>query len=125
MISIIEKEKALPIVSNYFSLLSRTGYVKHDTVRRYLLYLFLIDFTEWVYPFITNEDYFTIDKALIQIFSGGGCLLPYQTIFTNRAKVGKAYVGVAHYTGHTTVIRRTEDGELRSNEEQTTLRAMV
>ena len=122
MLSVIEKEKALPIVSKYFDMLASMGYVKHPTVRRFLIYLFLIDFTEWVYPFLTDCDYNLLDKALVKIFTDGGCLLPYQVIQTNRDKVAKAYVGVAHYSGLKNILRRTEVGALRSVEDKSELR---
>ena len=58
-------------------------------VRKLLVYTFLIDFVEYMHPFITEKDYALIDNMLGKLFAGGNCLLPYPVFCTRRATLGK------------------------------------
>lgn len=94
MLQVIAEKKALNTIKGYVDIVGKTGYVKHDMMRRMLTYLFLIDFVEYTHDFFTMDDYNTIAILLEKLFSNGGCLLPYPVFCTNRVKVG-----VPHYIG--------------------------
>ena len=115
MVGVIEEIKALPIVRKYFDVLSVTGYVKHSTVRRFLIYIFLIDLVKWTFPYFSEKDYEQLNLALIKIFTGGGCLLPYQALSANRMQIKLDARGLPYYQG-TPRYRVTEESELRSTE---------
>lgn len=90
----IDEGKALNIVSKYFGFLESTGYVRADLMKRFFLYIFLLDFIDNTHSFFTEEDYDLVDKALRKMFSGGGCLLPYSVLCNNRVVLGKnEYMG--------------------------------
>lgn len=91
MAQVINEKRALASLDRYFGILSERGYVKNSTVSRFLLYLFLIDFTECVFPFLTDEDYQKIRNLLARIFSGGDCLLPYPYGCDKELKLGMPY----------------------------------
>ncbi len=103
MLQMIDEGEALNITSKYYSLLSKTGYVKHESVLRFLVYIFLLDLVDYTHAFFEEEDYKTIDRALNILFSNGGCLLPYPVFCANRAVLGRnEFMG-------TRAIRKTED----------------
>ena len=77
MLGIIEKDREYTLLKNYFDLLSKTGYVSRSVVYRYLAWLFIIDFSEMMYPKLRERHYAKIHKALVNIFSKGNCLLSY------------------------------------------------
>lgn len=114
MLQVIAEKKALNTIKGYVDLVSKTGYVKHDTMRRMLTYLFLIDFVEYTHDFFTRLDYDTIAILLEKLFSNGGCLLPYPVFCTNRAKIGRA-----HYMGSLR-LRVTEDATFGEQIKRTT-----
>ena len=120
MIGVIKEKKALDFVMLYFDLLSKTGYAKHKMTRWYLLYIFLIDFYNWVYPYFTDDDYKTLDMAMVKLFSGGNCLVPYQVIMTDRLNIAR-HVCLAHYTGPS-VLRKTQPVGVTRTTENNTLR---
>lgn len=104
MLQVTAENTALSTLSRYFNLVSKTGYVKHESLLRFLAYIFLIDFVEYTYDYFTQEDYDTVAEALGRLFSNGGCLMPYPVFCTNRAVRGRA-----HYLGAFTV--RVTEGE--------------
>lgn len=98
----IDEAKALDVANRYFSLLSTAGYVKPGQTRRFLSYLFLLDFVDFTHAFFSEEDYNMVDKMLRRLFTDGGCLMPYPVFCTNRAKLGRnEYMGVMK-------VRKTE-----------------
>lgn len=105
MIAMLDEKKALGTLGNYFNLLEHTGYVKHETMVRFLIYLFLLDFVENVCDYITDEDYMMIERAMSVLFTGAGCLLPYNVFCINKATLGKNW-----YMGHSFGLRVTEVG---------------
>lgn len=120
MLAVTDKKIALRQVSKYYDRLEKTGYVKRDIVHRFLIYLFLIDLLDWTYDFITDKDYNIINNALNVLFSTGNCLLPYMVFCANRAQIGRAKVGRAHYMGmvnlritENEILRSTQDGAFR------------
>lgn len=118
MLTAIDNDKALSYVSKYFTLVSRTGYAKHNIVQWYLFYLFIIDFVNWVYPYFTDDDYKKVDMAIVKLFSGGNCLVPYQVFSYDKLKIAR-HVGLAHYTGPS-ILRKTEPvGYTRTTEDET------
>lgn len=103
----------------YFGILKKTGYVRDSTVFRFLLYLFLYDFVDTVYDYMTVEDYDLVNSVLSGIFSGGGCLLPYETFGNCRIKVGNnkynaRFVHRITEDDSDNLDRITEDGEQRA-----------
>jgi hypothetical protein len=70
-------------------MLSRTGYVNQKTTSRYLIYMFLCDFTDTVYDYFCEEDYDLVNSRLTELMSGGGCLLPYKTLPGRHVHIGK------------------------------------
>ena len=102
MLQVVAEKRALRTLNTYFDVAKKTGYVKHDVLLRFMMYLFLIDFVEFTHDFFTQRDYDTVSDALSYLFSTGGCLLPYPVFSTNRATVGRA-----HYLG-TLRLRVTE-----------------
>ena len=94
MLQVVAEKKALKTLGNYFDMLGMTGYVRNNQVRRFLAYLFLVDFVEYTGDYFTRYDYDTVAEALGRLFANGGCLLPYPVFCTNRITVG-----TAHYMG--------------------------
>ena len=113
MVQIIEENKAIDLIKRYFASLQETGYVSQGTMSKMVLYFFLLDFIDCIYPYLTEEDYRQINELMLTLFSGGGCLLPYP-VFTNRcATLGKPY------TLNTPSIRAIEiTDNLRSTEDE-------
>lgn len=95
MVEMVNDKKVLERVSSYFEMLRNTGYVKAGTTSKYLLYIFLFDFVDTLYDYITEEDYEKINLLLRSIFSSGDCLLPYRTSDVNAAKIV-----TPHYHGY-------------------------
>lgn len=94
MLQMIDEGRALDIVTKYFGFLESTGYVRPDLMKRFFLYVFLLDFIDYTHGFFTEDDYKLVDTALRKLFSGGGCLLPYDSSCTNRIKLGRnEYMG--------------------------------
>ena len=103
MLGLIDNNKALAALKRYFYLLEQTGYVKSVTVRKYLVYLFVIDFAHYAFPFLDENEYVMLDRLMKRTFTGGGCLLPYPVACTKRVTLGdNGYMGKFK-------VRRTED----------------
>ncbi len=103
MLPLINEGPALDIHKRYFSILEKTGYLKHDSILRFMAYIFLLDFVEYAHSFFEEEDYTAVSKALSMLFADGGCLMPYPVFCANRITVGRnEYMG-------TMKIRKTED----------------
>jgi hypothetical protein len=97
MLETINDKRVLERITSYFEMLRKTGYIKPGTTSRYLLYVFLFDFVDTLYDFMTEEDYIKINNLLRSIFGDGNCLLPYRRYIDSKAKVG-----VPHHTGYIT-----------------------
>lgn len=106
MLQVIAEKKALQTLKLYYNQVQRTGYVKHDVLKRFMYYIFLIDFVEYTHDFFTERDYDIVADALARLFSTGGCMLPYPVMCANRGTLGRA-----HYMG-TLEVRATEDEEI-------------
>lgn len=104
---------------NYIGALKENGHVNNATTCRFMTYMFLYDFVETLYDFLTEADYKIIDDILISIFSAGDCLLPYEPMSNEGFIVGKPiFDGFATY-------RQVEDesgGGVRPVEENDNLR---
>lgn len=114
MFPLVDERKVLSFIDSYYIALEKTGYVKHSTVSKLLLYEFLTDFIENVIFFVTDEDYVKIDSLLKKLFTNGGCLMPYQVLCTNRVELSK-YRG----SGDVRITEdkyRDKDGNLIGNE---------
>lgn len=125
MIEIIRKDKAVTVVNKYYKLLAATGYVKRASVRRLIIYLFIINLIDWTFPYISDGDYVAIDKALVRLFSEGGCLFPYSILPFDGKMIHMLKLGESYYTGLAGVIRETEAGALRATEDKNNQRASV
>lgn len=91
----IDEGKALNIVSKYFGILENTGYVRTDLMRRFFLYIFLLDFIDYTHGFFSEYDYKLVDTGLRKLFSGGGCLLPYTVFCADKVVLGRnEYMGI-------------------------------
>lgn len=91
MLQVVAEKKALKTLGNYFAMLGKTGYVRNSQVRRFLAYLFLIDFVSYTSTYFTRKDYDTVADALGRLFANGGCLMPYPVFCSNRIVLGKPY----------------------------------
>lgn len=100
---LIDNNKMLSVVDRYYLALESTGYVKHSTVEKLLIYEFITEFVQNTYFFITEEDYNIIDSVLRKLFANGGCLFSYPVFCANRVKLS-GYVA---------------DGEVRITEDET------
>ncbi len=103
MAELVSKTKAEGYLARYYELLKKTGYCKPSMVRKLILYTFLVDFVEEMHAFISEKDYFVIERAMSKLFVNGGCLLPYPVFCVRRATLGSA-----DYMGDF-VVRITED----------------
>ncbi len=112
---LIDAKKANGYVKNYFSYLTETGYVSPGITKRFLLYFFLIDFVETLYPYFTEKDYQEIEKLMLSLFGSGGCLLPYPVFCANGVAGMPYYMGSVKLrsTEQTSILRTTEDDNLR------------
>lgn len=116
MLQAVAENRALDTLDTYFSLVSKTGFVKENVLDRFMAYLFLIDLVEFTHDFFTETDYNIVADALASLFSTGNCMLPYPVFCTNRITLGRA-----HYMG-TLKLRVTEapravDGTKRITED--------
>lgn len=94
MLQVIDEGKALETTVKYFDILKNTGYIKPGMMRRYFLYMFLLDFVDYTHNFFTEEDYDAVDNALRKLFAGGGCLLPYSVFCVDKVTLGRnEYMG--------------------------------
>ena len=95
MIQVIDEGRALDTTMKYFDILKNTGYIKPEMMRRYFLYIFLLEFVEDTHRFFTEGDYDALDIALRKLFSNGGCLLPYSVFCVEKVTLGRnEYMGV-------------------------------
>ena len=105
----------MPIVKRYYTKAAVTGYIAHPFVKRMMAYMFLIDFVETLYPYFEDDGtYRLVDRAMVKIFTDGGCIFPYEAIHANYLQMVDA-VGKAHYMGNS-ILRITTDGIMRDTE---------
>lgn len=76
------------VISRYFNILSKFGYVSYNEVYN-ILYLILIrDFVyNDFYGYITEDDYRHIEKSLYCLF-GKSCLIPYPDFIMGTLNLG-------------------------------------
>lgn len=111
---LIDNNKMLSVVDRYYLALESTGYVKHSTVEKLLIYEFITEFVQNTYFFITEEDYNIIDSVLRKLFANGGCLFSYPVFCANRVKLsGYAADGEVRITEDETL---DIDGNFKGNE---------
>ena len=117
MAQIIDEKPAVAVLDKYFDALSEMGYVKTSTTSRMLLYMFLIDFVDSVFPFLTEKDYMKIRNLLARIYSGGDCLLPYPLHCAHKITLGKSYPMGSNYrrinNDGEDILRKTDYKKLR------------
>lgn len=94
MVALFNEHRALDVATRYINLLEKTGYVKPALVKKFVLYLFLIDFLDYTHMYFGEDEYTMVSKMLGTLFTNGGCLLPYPVFCTNRAILGRnEYMG--------------------------------
>ena len=94
MIQMIDEHKALGITERYFGILKSAGYFKPAMMKRYFIYMFLLDFVDYTHRFFIEADYNAVDNALRKLFAVGGCLLPYSVFCVDRITLGRnEYMG--------------------------------
>lgn len=118
MFQMIDNIAAQKTLSKYFGVVEKTGYVKHDTVVKYLLYSFLLDFVEYCYKYFNEKDYHLIDEAFTALFGRGGAMLPYPVFSANRTTLGKD-----DYMSEL-ALSITEDSNSRNREEEETVKVV-
>ena len=106
MINLVDTNKASKYTATFFDELSRSGYINSGTVRRYLIYLFLVDFIETLYDYIGEDDYKNIGRAMINLFANDSCLFPYSSFCTNYLKLGSS-----RFTGGTSLRKHIMVGD--------------
>lgn len=108
MLQEVERESTEKFLRGYFDELSRKGYVKKDLVRRFIVWLFLVDFVERVYKLLTSDDYNKINDMMICLFNGMNCLLPYDQ--------NRTHFNISDTVLQIFNLRATEDAMLRKTE---------
>ena len=120
MLSVVEKDNAKGILDKYFSTVASRGYLKRDTVKRFILWLFLLEFVERVYYLITDEDYNRISAVLDCIFFANNCLLSYEVIRSN-ISMAEETVSIPTFSLRKTeldMLRVSQGQELRTEEQE-------
>lgn len=93
-------------LEKYMSRLAETGEVGKGTSRRYMIYLFLVDFVDTFYGHLTSKKYELINKIVASLFDGSNCLLQWRIFEQQRVHIGSPY-----YEG-TGTVRLTEDSKM-------------
>lgn len=117
MVELLRHKDVLSRLKAYYDRLAKTGYVPEGTVKRLTRYLFLVDFVDCMYTYLTEEDYRNIEELLSALFGGGDCLLPYPVFCSRRAVVGMPnFIGTAlpRITETASAMRNTEDDNFRT-----------
>lgn len=120
MLSVVEKDNAKAILDKYFGALASRGYIKHSTVKRFMLWLFLLEFVEKVFYLLTDEDYNKISRVLDDIFFANNCLLSYENIHSN-IKTDDTSIYTAEFSLRATeleMLRKSQMDEFRITETQ-------
>lgn len=114
MVEVLEHKEVLSYLDRYYDYLEKSGYVKEKITDSYLLYLFLVDFVDLLYPYITDGDYAEIEQLLVEQFSAGYCMLPYPRFCTQCVTVGDPTMTQVHLRrSETEGLRQTENEKLR------------
>ncbi len=116
MIDMLDTRKAIPYLKKYIARLSKNGYVKSWAVKRYMRYLFLVDFVETFYPLVTESDYGMIDDVMLMLFSEHDCLLTYPVFRSSCKKMVLPWDtsdDALRVTCLNRALRYTENGQLR------------
>lgn len=95
-------------LERYFKVLSQFGYKSYSEIKKLLTLLFIQNFLQLYWQYITEEDYDQINKVLEYLY-GSTCLIPYQYYKTYQASKN---------TNSGNNIKVTEDMLSRSTEEQ-------
>lgn len=93
-------------LEKYMSRLAETGEVSKGTSRRYMIYLFLVDFVNTFYGHLTSKKYELINRIVATLFDGSNCLREWRIFEQQRAHIGSSY-----YEG-TVAVRLTENDRM-------------
>lgn len=118
MEKILNESNAVKLLERYFSALKESGYVSGNVMCRFSLYMFLIDFADVMFTFLTDKDYRKIYDLTANLFSNGGCLMPYPSFCDKGLVAGMPYVMGSVAFRNTEIpsgdqLRSTEDDNLR------------
>lgn len=116
MVNALDPRAALQYAKKYFDGLSNSGYVSPALRKDMMKYIFLVDFVETLYPFLTEKDYQHIDMATRKLFDKGGCLFDYTVDCTNELTLGSpVYMGTngLRRAQHRPILRISQDEQLR------------
>lgn len=114
MVEVLEHKEVLGYIQKYFDYLEHSGYVREKVTDSYMLYLFLVDFVDLFYLYLTDADYAEIEKLLVEQFSAGYCLLPYPRFCSKCVTVGDPVKTGTHLRrSETEGLRKTENENLR------------
>lgn len=116
MVEVLDSDKVLGYLSGYFERLAKAGSVPPTTSMDFVRYLFLVDFVDTMYGFMTEADYAEVETLLSELFSKGHCLLSYPVFCSRRISIGKAELsdtGNLRITEDVSELRITEDENLR------------
>lgn len=129
----INYKKALGFLEGYFDNLAVTGYVGEGTLNRFMIYLFLTDFVETLYDYMTESDATKVMELLHCLFKSDDCLLafdistsgPSTVSIGNRLEHIQRMAPFAHRHSCLAVqLRIAEEGDLRRTEVINNLRAI-
>ncbi len=115
MVEVLDYKVVLDYMSRYFDRLTAHGYVGEGTAKSYLRYLFIADFVDMFYVYITDADYAQISRLLHTMFSNGNCLLSYPMFCDRRTKVMSGFRErmIPRITEDAAALRITENEKLR------------
>ena len=119
MLSVVEKDNAKAILDRYFGALAMRGYINHATVKRFIMWAFLLDFVEKIFYLLTDEDYNKISRVLDMIFYSNNCLLSYESI-RQHVNTDDTSVYTAEFSLRATeleMLRKSQADQLRITEE--------
>lgn len=99
-------------LEKYMSHLSETGDVGKGTSRRYMIYLFLVDFVNTFYEHLTSKKYELINRIVASLFDGSNCLREWRIIEQQRLHIGSPYyegTGAVRLTENDKMVRKVEN----------------
>jgi len=99
-------------VNNYFSALSKLGYLSDKKTNQLLLLIFLDDFLNDFQGLINEEDYNLIDNILTCL-QGTSCLVPYAKYNLVTEPIKNYLINIPIRITETIAIRTTEESNLR------------
>lgn len=123
MLSIVDGKPISDLLGRYYTRLSNTGFVDKSTVRKLLMYLFVVSYIDVAYDSLYESDYKKLDKVLDKLFSGCSCIMPYDKRLTTTSHylgfgtgINSVIVCKPWYMGDDFIARVSEDDKDRFTE---------